>query len=76
MILARCLIQDNHVPTALQAYERQRTGRTANITKVSDRIGTLGSWENPVACMVRSLLLRSLRPLVVKKLVELAGYEF
>ena len=57
VVLTRCLRGEESTAAALQSYERQRVGRTREISSRSWRIGKLGSRENRLICAARDRLL-------------------
>ena len=57
-VLARALAREPDVPAALRAYERRRYPRTAAITRMSHRLGSVGQWERPLAVATRGALFR------------------
>jgi 2-polyprenyl-6-methoxyphenol hydroxylase-like FAD-dependent oxidoreductase len=60
VILAGCLRAEDDVARALRAYESRRTARTAAMMRLARRLGELGRWENPLACLVRDGLMKLL----------------
>jgi 2-polyprenyl-6-methoxyphenol hydroxylase-like FAD-dependent oxidoreductase len=76
VVLARCLAQEHSLPEALHRYETERMPRTAWITDQSWKIGRVGQWENPVACMLRNGLVRFTPRRFMEKMLEKAvAYE-
>jgi len=59
-VLARCLGEDGDIVSALRSYEAQRLGRTTLISNVAWRMGSMGRWKNPVACLARDQIMRVL----------------
>jgi 2-polyprenyl-6-methoxyphenol hydroxylase-like FAD-dependent oxidoreductase len=58
-VLARCLIESPTSPqTAARQYEQLRQPRTARVTYDSLKLGRIGQWSNPLACLTRDLAMR------------------
>lgn len=45
--------------SAVAVYLQQRRGRVLRMQDASRRMGQLGQWSNPIACWLRSLVLRA-----------------
>jgi len=76
LTLARCLADGKDLRSSLRQYESERMPRTAWITRRSHRLGRLGQLENPLACLLRNLLVWLTPDQVMKKSIEKAvGYE-
>jgi 2-polyprenyl-6-methoxyphenol hydroxylase-like FAD-dependent oxidoreductase len=76
VVLARALFEVNDHASAFRRYERERMPRTSWITATSRKIGSIGQWENPIACALRNALVAIAPDSVTKKQLEqAAGYE-
>lgn len=74
--LARCLADGKDLRNSLCQYETERMPRTAWITRRSYRIGRLGQLENPLACLLRNVVVWLTPERVMKKSLEkVIGYE-
>ena len=58
VVLGQCLSGRNDRIAALRAYEDRRRRRTAGIVSASRRMGWIGQWENPLACLLRDTALK------------------
>ncbi len=58
VVLAREIATHGPTPTALEAFERVRAPRVRDIAQRSLRIGQVGQWAHPLACGLRTLMLR------------------
>ncbi len=58
VVLARCLGGWSDRMTPLRAYEDRRRRRTAGTVSASRRMGWIGQWENPFACILRNTALK------------------
>lgn len=56
--LARHPRHATYVPAALRAYEAERIKRITPIVYLAWKLGSLGSWERPGACLLRDVMLR------------------
>jgi 2-polyprenyl-6-methoxyphenol hydroxylase-like FAD-dependent oxidoreductase len=65
--LADRLHEAPDIPTAVRDYEERRHKRTASLTTRAWRIGSMGRWENPVACRFRERVMRIVFPTVAWK---------
>jgi 2-polyprenyl-6-methoxyphenol hydroxylase-like FAD-dependent oxidoreductase len=62
--------------SAFRVYEATRAERTRRISVESRRLGSIGQWRNPLACMVRNTLFRaSSTPALRRRLEELWTYD-
>lgn len=59
VVLADCLTRYQTVEAALRGYEMQRKPRTAMITTLSRRIGSVAQIENLLLCRVRDMLAKT-----------------
>jgi FAD-dependent urate hydroxylase len=59
VVLTSCLSKYRTVDAGLRAYEAERIPRTAMITRLSRRIGSVAQIENPLLCWVRDTVSRS-----------------
>lgn len=76
LALARCLADGKDLRSSLRRYESERMPRTAWITRRSYRLGRLGQLENPLACLLRNMMVWLTPERVMKKSIEKAvGYE-
>jgi 2-polyprenyl-6-methoxyphenol hydroxylase-like FAD-dependent oxidoreductase len=64
------------LPAALHAYEQRRMKRAADYVKRSRFMGDMAMWHNPVACGVRTAIMRVAGPAVWKKTQESASAAF
>jgi 2-polyprenyl-6-methoxyphenol hydroxylase-like FAD-dependent oxidoreductase len=75
VILARCLDASTDLEVALHAYEQRRSVRTSQIVRQSRRIGQVGQWQHPLACLLRDLVTRHiLAHAQDRQLDQLIGY--
>ena len=76
VVLARCLTQEGELAVALGAYERERRGRAAWITRQSWRIGRVGQFDKRWLCGLRDFVLRVTPATVLKRqLATAVGYD-
>lgn len=76
LALARCLADGKDLRNSLRQYEAERMPRTAWITRRSYRVGRLGQLENPLACLLRNMIVWLTPEQIMKKSIEKAvGYE-
>jgi 2-polyprenyl-6-methoxyphenol hydroxylase-like FAD-dependent oxidoreductase len=68
---------DEDVATLLRRFEARRLPRARDYVKRSRRMGDMGVWRNPAACVARGAIMRLAGPLVWKQLVATtrAGVE-
>jgi 2-polyprenyl-6-methoxyphenol hydroxylase-like FAD-dependent oxidoreductase len=66
VILARYLKQNNGISEALRNYERDRIGRTARVTNMSNRIGKTAQLQGFFSVALRDALF----PLIPAKILE------
>jgi 2-polyprenyl-6-methoxyphenol hydroxylase-like FAD-dependent oxidoreductase len=57
-VLARMLATMPEATATFRAYERARYERTAMLVRESAKMGSMGQWENGLACAVRNFLVR------------------
>jgi 2-polyprenyl-6-methoxyphenol hydroxylase-like FAD-dependent oxidoreductase len=57
--LAACLRDATDIPAALRTYEQRRMPRAYRIVRESRAAGRIAQWSNPVACRLRSTLMRT-----------------
>lgn len=75
VVLARCVDEDD-VPAAVELYEARRADRTAEIVRLSRRLGRVGQWENPLLCRLRDAAMKRLPERVQRRQIEnVLGYE-
>ena len=76
LVLARHLVTEPDIPTALRAYESERIPRTSFVVTMSRRVGQMGQIGSPTLCRLRDLALGMI-PLTVtyRSLQRLAGFE-
>lgn len=67
VVLGRYVGEASDPVSALREYERQRIGRTAHFVNRSRMIGTVGRWQNPIACKLRDKFQKRLVPGVAFK---------
>jgi 2-polyprenyl-6-methoxyphenol hydroxylase-like FAD-dependent oxidoreductase len=58
LVLADCLERYQTIDAALRAYETERYPRTAKVTNLSWRLGSVAQVENPIAYRLRNALVR------------------
>jgi 2-polyprenyl-6-methoxyphenol hydroxylase-like FAD-dependent oxidoreductase len=76
VVLMKTLGGEPDIVTALRAYEEQRKGRTATLTKRSRMVGAIGQWENPILCAIRDrVLLKGFQRAAVKNDERLFAFE-
>jgi 2-polyprenyl-6-methoxyphenol hydroxylase-like FAD-dependent oxidoreductase len=76
VVLAQCFKQHKSVVAALQTYEKKRISRTNAIVRLSRRIGQIGQLENPAACALRDIIMKSIPTgLQLKQFERIVGYE-
>jgi len=74
--LARSLVEENDLNTALQRYEAERRPRTAWITTNSRRLGQILQMDNRWKCFTRDLAVQFSSPAVLQReLLQAAAYE-
>ncbi len=56
--LAAELVGAGDIPVALRSYERQRQARTTPLVLQSRRLGQVAQLDNPLACLLRDLVVR------------------
>jgi 2-polyprenyl-6-methoxyphenol hydroxylase-like FAD-dependent oxidoreductase len=64
VVLGDRLGQTGDISEALREYEERRQKRTASLTTRAWRIGSMGRWENPVACKLREQVMKMVFPTV------------
>jgi 2-polyprenyl-6-methoxyphenol hydroxylase-like FAD-dependent oxidoreductase len=75
VVLANCLNGTTDLAAALCAYEQRRRERTSRIVQQSRRIGQLGQWQHPLACIIRDALTHHVLARVQdRQLEQLIGY--
>jgi 2-polyprenyl-6-methoxyphenol hydroxylase-like FAD-dependent oxidoreductase len=76
VVLARCLKGQANVDQALRAYEAARRKRTAQITLLSRRVGSVSQADHPLVCRLRNALVR-ITParLMQKQMDAIVGYS-
>lgn len=76
VVLGDCLKSSQDVVASLRTYESKRMPRTARITTMSQRIGAVGQWENPLACSIRNTFLKMVpNRLMLKQLATNLAYQ-
>jgi len=76
VVLGTCLAEGRDVIASLRAYEARRMPRTARITTMSQRIGEIGQWENPIACSLRNAFLKLIPDrLMLKQVATNLAYQ-
>jgi 2-polyprenyl-6-methoxyphenol hydroxylase-like FAD-dependent oxidoreductase len=58
VVLGLCLKEECNIPMALRTYEDKRIRRVQRVATQSRRIGWLSQLENPLACVVRDVLVK------------------
>ena len=77
LVLARHLREDTDPVRALRTYEARRRPRTAHVSELSRRAGSIRYLRNPVACWGRDVLLRALPSSVaLAQLRAVVGHDF
>jgi 2-polyprenyl-6-methoxyphenol hydroxylase-like FAD-dependent oxidoreductase len=77
LVLAKLLREDSDRVRALRTYEARRQPRTAHVSELSLRAGSIRYLHNPVARWARDLLMQSLPPSVaLNQLRSVVGYDF
>ena len=66
VMLAKHLTVAEDLASALRSYEASRRRTTATLTRVSRQVGAAAAWQNPVACALHDLILRTGKKPVVK----------
>jgi 2-polyprenyl-6-methoxyphenol hydroxylase-like FAD-dependent oxidoreductase len=76
VMLARCLKEQADVDQALRTYEAMRRKRTAQITLLSRRFGSVSQASHPLVCRLRNALVR-ITParLMQKQMDAIVGYN-
>lgn len=75
VVLASCLDGASDLAAGLRTYEQRRRQRTSRIMRQSRRIGQVGQWQHPLACVLRDALTRHvLARLQDRQLDQLIGY--
>ena len=76
VVLAGCLREKAGVAAALRLYEARRAGRTAEIVRLSRRMGRVGQLERPSLCRLRDAAVKRMPGLVQRKqLRKVLAYE-
>jgi 2-polyprenyl-6-methoxyphenol hydroxylase-like FAD-dependent oxidoreductase len=57
-VVAHALAEIPDISAAFRAYEQTRVARTARIVRESLKLGSLGQWENGIACALRNFMVR------------------
>jgi 2-polyprenyl-6-methoxyphenol hydroxylase-like FAD-dependent oxidoreductase len=77
IVLARSLRQEPDVVTALRAYEKQRSPRTAGLVKFSRNLGRIGRFKSRPAVAFRERFMKvGLGRIGWKQAVALTSFEF
>ena len=77
VVLGKCLAAEANVVEALQLYEARRRKRARHFHSLARQIGALGRWESPLACRLRTAVLKpTLRRIVLRRYANEMGYEF
>jgi 2-polyprenyl-6-methoxyphenol hydroxylase-like FAD-dependent oxidoreductase len=77
VVLGKSLGAGRDPGEALRAYESRRIKRTAGFVNRSWMIGSLGRWQNPVACRVRDTVQRIVFPTVaLREQKKAMAYRF
>ena len=74
LVLATELERASSLEVGLRAYERARRERANNTVRVARRLGVIGQWQNPLACMARDTMF-SLMPASLMKKQMLAAWK-
>ena len=67
VVLAQKLAGSADPAAALRAYEAERIPRTGSFVMRSHRVGSVGQWSNPGACLVRDQLLARMLLMVARR---------
>lgn len=74
--LGVCLRGGGAVAGSLRAYEAARRPRVARLQRLSRRVGAVGQWSSPLACVVRDRAIGLVpAPLRLQLLAPLLGYD-
>ena len=77
LVLAKLLREDSDRVRALRTYESRRRPRTAHVSELSLKAGSIRYVRNPVARWARDLLLQTLPPSVaLNQLRSVVAYDF
>ena len=74
--LAQHLTASTDTIAALQAFETARIPRTTSVVRQARAIGAVGQWANPIACMLRDMLLKHVASRLQERQLEpLIGHQ-
>jgi 2-polyprenyl-6-methoxyphenol hydroxylase-like FAD-dependent oxidoreductase len=76
VILAKSLRERDDVVAGLRAYEERRIPRTSKFVRQSRMIGSMGRWQNPLACALRDGLQRAAGKRAFKRAAKEMAHEF
>ena len=76
VVLGKSMRQHADVVTALREYEQRRIPRTSKFVRQSRLIGSVGRWQNPLACALRDQLLRRGGKRAFARAAKEMAYEF
>lgn len=76
VVLGKSLREHEDVLLALPAYEERRIPRTSKFVRQSRTIGSVGRWQNPIACALRDQLLRTGGKRAFARAAKEMAYEF
>jgi 2-polyprenyl-6-methoxyphenol hydroxylase-like FAD-dependent oxidoreductase len=76
VVLGKSLSGNGDIPGALRAYEERRIPRTSKFVRQSWTIGSIGRWQNPIACALRDRLLRAGGKRAFTRVAKEMAYEF
>jgi 2-polyprenyl-6-methoxyphenol hydroxylase-like FAD-dependent oxidoreductase len=76
VVLGKCLQGQSDIPAALRAYEERRIPRSSRFVRQSWTIGSVGRWQNPIACAVRDRLMRAGGKRAFTRVAKEMAYEF
>jgi 2-polyprenyl-6-methoxyphenol hydroxylase-like FAD-dependent oxidoreductase len=76
VVLARCLRESADIPSALAAYERERSPVTRRVTDFSWRLGAVGQWSSPALCALRDAAMSIVpRRSILKSHARIVGHD-
>lgn len=74
--LADALREEAGVEVALRSYETRRTSRTADIVRLSRRMGRVGQLEHPLLCRLRNTAVKRMPVRIQRRQLQMVlGYE-
>jgi 2-polyprenyl-6-methoxyphenol hydroxylase-like FAD-dependent oxidoreductase len=76
VVLAARIQQGGDPVAALRAYEQERMGRTARVSRLAWRLTALSRWSSPAACAARDRLVTMMMVVGTRAQAKDMAYEF